>query len=166
MSENTIPKSRTEGMHDFDFLFGHWSVSNRRLRHPLTGSNDWFEFKATSLESPILGGLGNIEHYDAPDAPQPIHAVALRLYNQQTGKWSIYWSTAGAGEFSIPTVGAFDNGVGSFYDREEFNGRPIVVRFTWTHQGLSACHWVQAFSADKGKTWEDNWIMDFSRVSE
>jgi hypothetical protein len=28
----------------------------------------------------------------------------------------------------------------------------------------NSCRWRQAFSADGGKTWETNWIMDFTRV--
>ncbi len=165
MSENATHSSKLDGRSDFDFLFGHWAIVNRRLHKPLSGSGDWYEFKATSVEAPILGGMGNIEHYDAPDAPKPIHAVAVRLYSQETGKWSIYWSTAGTGQFSIPTAGNFNNGIGTFYDKEDFNGRPIIVRFTWTHQDSNQCRWVQAFSPDNGKTWEDNWVMDFSRIS-
>lgn len=28
----------------------------------------------------------------------------------------------------------------------------------------TSCRWQQAFSADGGRTWETNWIMDFTRV--
>jgi hypothetical protein len=30
---------------------------------------------------------------------------------------------------------ASKDGVGLFFDREEYNGRTILVRFTWTHSG-------------------------------
>lgn len=150
-------------MHDFDFLFGRWSVENRRRRKPLSGSNDWYEFAGTTVEAPILGGYGNIEHYDAPDAPAPIHAVAVRLFDSKTGQWSIYWSTAGSGAFIAPTVGTFEDGIGRFYSREDFEGRPIVVRFLWTHESAAMARWEQAFSGDDGATWETNWIMNFSR---
>ena len=33
----------TVSQHDFDFLFGQ-HVHNRRLRNPLAGSNEWYEF--------------------------------------------------------------------------------------------------------------------------
>jgi len=66
MSENV---ALVDGKSDFDFLFGNWSVANRRLRRPLSGSNDWYEFKATALESPFFSGEGNLEQYDAPNAP-------------------------------------------------------------------------------------------------
>ena len=123
------------------FLFGRWTVVDRRLRHPLSGSHDWYSFKSTTSETPVLGGLGNLEQYDAPDATKPIHAVALRLYNEKTDEWSIYWSVAGSGAFSIPSSGRFENGVGLFYDQEDLNGRPIVVRFRWTHERAQQCRW-------------------------
>ncbi len=136
-----------------------------RLRHPLRGSNEQYEFASTSTESPLLGGLANLEQYDAPDAPgRPIHAVAMRLYDVTSHQWSIYWSTVGSGTFGIPTVGRFKRGVGLFYDNEEYDGRPIIVRFTWTHSDHDHCHWEQAFSEDGGRTWEPNWIMEFTRA--
>lgn len=151
-------------MHDFDFLFGEWNVRNRRLRNPLTGSHDWYEFDSTATESSLLGGMGNLEQWDGPEAPTgPIHAVALRLFNSETREWSIYWSTRGSGTFGEPVIGTFENGVGTFMSHEEYNGRPIVVRFTWTSGDDTSACWEQAFSADDGATWEINWTMDFTR---
>ena len=156
-----------DGRHDFDFLFGRWHVRNRRLREPLAHSDDWYEFDATSTEEPLLGGLANLERYDAPLAPQrPIHAIAVRLYDEASALWNIFWSRAGSGRFEIPTVGRFENEIGTFYAREEYAGRPIEVRFLWTHDGPSSCRWEQAFSADGGEAWEINWIMEFRRASE
>ena len=165
LSQATKGAVALDSSHDFDFLFGHWKILNRRLRHPLTGSSSWYEFEATSTEAPILGGLGNLEQYQAPDAPNgPIEAVAVRLYDKKTAQWSIYWSTAGNGTFAVPTVGKFESGIGTFFDHEDYDGQPIAVRFTWTPQGPSHCRWEQAFSRDHGATWEPNWIMEFSRL--
>jgi hypothetical protein len=57
-------------------------------------------------------------------------------------------------------VGRFEKGVGTFYADDEFNGKPIRVRYLWTHTPNP--HWEQAFSDDGGKTWETNWTMDFT----
>lgn len=48
------------GARDFDWYFGAWHVHNRMLRKRLADSNDWWEFPATDVVKPILGGLGNI----------------------------------------------------------------------------------------------------------
>lgn len=165
MIQNMSSDAKVDGSHDFDFLFGRWKIHNRRLRHPLTGSDEWYEFESTATESPLLGGQANLEQYDAPETPTgPIHAIALRLYDSKSGQWSINWSTAGNGAFGTPTVGSFRDGIGLFFDREEYNGRTILVKFTWTHDGQSSCRWEQAFSSDDGKTWEVNWTMGFTRI--
>lgn len=42
--------SVTQGTYarDFDFYIGTWAIHNRRLRKPLAGSTEWYEFEATS----------------------------------------------------------------------------------------------------------------------
>ncbi len=166
--KSIVPTERcTDAPQDFDFLYGCWKIHNRRLRVPLSGSHDWYEFEATATEGPLLNGLANLEQFDAPDTPTgPIHAIAVRLYNVQTHAWSIYWAKEGDGSFGIPTVGGFKDGVGEFFDREEYNGRQIIVRFTWTRDGPSTCRFEQSFSLDDGTSWEPNWIMDFSRIGD
>ncbi len=45
-------------MSDFDFLYGEWTVTNRRLRELFVGSDDWDEFPGTQHAWPIMGGVG------------------------------------------------------------------------------------------------------------
>jgi len=60
--------------------------------------------------------------------------------------------------------GNFQNGVGTFNGDDTFNGKPIKVRFIWSKITASSAQWEQAFSPDGGKSWETNWVMDFTRV--
>jgi hypothetical protein len=60
-------------------------------------------------------------------------------------------------------IGGFADGRGEFYDQELFEGKRIFVRYVWSDITPTSCRWEQAFSADGGKTWETNWIMDFTR---
>ena len=48
-------ESPRDGQADFDFVIGSWTVHNRRLRHPLTGSDSWNAFEATSVARKIWG---------------------------------------------------------------------------------------------------------------
>jgi hypothetical protein len=41
----------------------------------------------------------------------------------------------------------------------------IYMRFIWSEITETSSRWEQAFSADGGKTWEINWIMEFIRES-
>lgn len=153
------------GVHDFAFLHGRWTIHNRRLRAPLTGSSDWYEFEGASIERPVWDGRANLEEYDAtlPDG-QRLRGLALRLYDVHAQRWTIHWSNSATGTLDEPMVGTFVDGVGTFYGFEDYEGRRIFVRFLWTHDGADGARWEQAFSIDGGTTWEPNWIMQFRRV--
>lgn len=154
------------GQTDFDFIIGSWTIHNRRLREPLQGANDWYEFAATSVCRPLWGGKGNLEEYEG-DAPSGrIQGMAVRLFNPQTRQWSIYWGNSANGTLDVPMIGEFKDGRGEFFDQEMFRGRAIYVRFTWSGITPASCRWEQAFSADGGKSWETNWIMEFTRVEQ
>jgi hypothetical protein len=51
-----------------------------------------------------------------------------------------------------------------FYDRETYDGRPILVRVVISDVTRDAFHLEQAFSPDGGKSWETNWIASFTRL--
>ena len=92
--------------------------------------------------------------------------VTVRTYDPKTGLWRLYWvdNRFSAGVIQPPVVGSFHGNVGIFEGRDTFNGRPIVIRFTWTvnpRGSRVAAKWNQAFSADGGKTWETNWYNEF-----
>ena len=40
----------------------------------------------------------------------------------------------------------------------------ILVRFQWSSLDPDRARWEQAFSADAGRSWETNWIMEFRRA--
>jgi len=153
-----------DGQRDFDFEFGRWKVHNRRLLHPLTGSNDWVEFDGTVVARPVWDGRANIDEFEADSPTGHIEGMTVRTYNVKSHQWSLYWANRTTGVFSLPaTVGKFADGRGEFYDQEDYNGRNIFVRFLWTRVSTDTPHWEQAFSLDGGKTWETNWITDFTR---
>lgn len=152
-----------DGAHDFDFLFATFHVANRVLEKRLVGSTEWTTFEATNTARPLLGGLGNIDEY-RPKTWRPGYVgSALRLFNPKTKRWSIYWMDSKRGVIDPPVIGAFRDNVGIFEGEDEWGGRPIRVRFTWTRLSPNAARWEQAFSADEGKTWETNWIMEMTR---
>ncbi len=63
-------------------------------------------------------------------------------------------------------VGGFDaSGRGEFYDTETLGGRAIMVRFIFSDVAPTTFQLEQAFSADGGKTWEVNWVTDFTRAN-
>ena len=152
-------------VHDFDFLFGRWQVRHRRLKHRLVGSDEWETFDGTCHAWPVLGGAGNIDDNVLELPGGTYRAVSLRSFDPATDEWRIWWLDGrNPGQLDPPVTGRFRDGVGTFLGEDMFDGRPILVRFTWSDISPTACRWAQAFSADDGATWETNWIMDDVRV--
>jgi hypothetical protein len=163
----TAPPAVRDGSKDFDWMVGSWKADLKRLVNPLTGSTTWVEYEGTQTTTTILNGKAVMDEFivDSPATKTKIEALTVRLYNPANQTWSIYWANARNGSFSMPaTVGRWTNGRGEFYDHEEWNGRWILVRFTWSDITPTSAHFEQAFSEDGGKTWEVNWISNITRV--
>jgi hypothetical protein len=154
------------GLHDFDFLIGEWRVHSRKLKERLVGNNDWEEFEGTIRSVRTLNGFGNVDDtvFNMPSGDY--RGMAPRAYDPKTGLWAIWWIDARNphGAVDPPVKGRFVNGVGTFYADDTLRGRPIKVRFTWSHITAKTAQWEQAFSADGGKTWETNWTQRLQKV--
>ena len=156
----------TSAVHDFDFYMGSWRIHHRRLKERLAGNDEWEEFDGTSVAWSLLGGAGNVDDNVLELPAGTYRAVSLRSFDPVTNQWSIWWLD-GRNPRSIepPVVGGFENGVGTFIGDDTFNGKPILVRFIWSHITATTCRWEQAFSPDGGATWEVNWIMESTRIA-
>ena len=141
------------------------SSLTRSLRGP--ESRRWLEFEATAKAEPILVGFGNFNTYSARDFPgyPGFQGFALRLFDHGTGLWRIWWaSTIGRGQLDTPVVGLFRDGEGRFECDDLLGGRAAKVRFNWKDITPSSARWEQSFSFDDARTFETNWIMEFTRM--
>lgn len=155
----------TDPVHDFDFFFGSWAVKHRRLKARLENCDEWVAFDGACETWPILGGAGNIDDNQL-DLPEGAYrAITLRAFDAKTGTWAIWWlDSRNPHALEVPVIGRFENGVGRFYADDTLRGRPIKVRFVWSHATSASCRWEQAFSSDGGREWEVNWTMAFTRT--
>jgi hypothetical protein len=159
--EENVP---ADGRADFDFFFGRWNVSHRRLRKRLQGDTNWDVFGGTCDVRSILGGLGNVDDNVIELPGGAYRAATLRTFDPATRQWSIWWIDGrNPATIDVPMRGTFEAGVGTFLCDDVFDGRNIQVRFLWSRITEKSARWEQAFSPDGGKTWETNWIMDFAR---
>lgn len=158
-------KQQTEpcGAHDFDFFHGSWQIRHRRLKERLAGCTEWQEFGGNCTTRPLLGGLGNVDDNIIHLPDDPYRAITLRTFDAQEGCWSIWWLDGRHPQtLDTPMRGRSEHGIGRFFCDDVLNGKPITVRFLWTHTPTGP-RWEQAFSDDGGLSWETNWIMDFSK---
>ena len=158
-----ILASETSSHEDFDFLIGGWKIHNRKLNTRLNNATEWVEFDARCECRKILNGFGNVDQFLTEFDGVPFAGMSLRLFNPQTRLWSIYWADSNLVTLDVPQVGSFDGDIGRFYAEDFHAGQPIVVVFKWDKSNPNVPVWSQAFSPDKGETWEWNWYMTFER---
>lgn len=170
MSETTLSQ---DGAHDFDFFLGEWLVQNRKRLRILENCDEWETFTATQKNQALPGGIGNFDDFIAEAWRPGYVGMSLRIFNPETGLWSIYWLNnrnggidSQTGALMPPVVGKFQDGVGLFEAKDTFNGKPVIVRFKWFVISANSARWEQAFSPDDGASWETNWVMDLTRVSQ
>ena len=161
-----ITASATSSPGDFDFLVGKWKMHNRRLNKRLENCKDWSEFDSSDENWKILSGAADIDIYSTTEMPgqqgKHFEGLTLRLFNPKTRLWSLYWVPSNSGVMDPPVVGSFENNVGHFFCKDTFKGKPIIMMFRWDARNKDRPVWGQAFSTDKGNTWEWN----FYNVSE
>ena len=159
--------AQRDGQHDFDVLFGKWKYHLKQLVNPLTGSHKWIEFDGTGTCRPVWAGRAQLDELQVDGPGGHIEGLTLRLYNPESHQWYLNWmGSQNVAPFGPPTVGAFENGRGEFFDQELRKGRMILVRYVWSQMTHTSAHFEQSFSDDGGKSWEVNWITDQVRIGE
>jgi len=160
------PPVARDGAHDFDFGIGVFKTHIKRLKNPLTGSTTWTEWNGTVSTRKLWDGKGQLEDLEI-DGPQGAHiqGMTVRLYDTAAKQWKLYWVDSDDGSLGQPVVGAFKDGVGTFYDQEEIGGRDVWVRNVYYGIGPKTYKFEQAFSADGGKTWEANFMASLTQES-
>lgn len=151
--------------HQLDFDLGTWATHSRRLLHPLTGSHTWVEMDGKTVVRKVWGGRANLAEYDANGTGGHVTLLALRWFNPTTGEWNLDFATPQVGTLGIPVVGTFKDGRVQFYGFDTIGGRNVLVRFSIWRTGDDTAQSEQAFSEDGGKTWEVNWINQYTRVT-
>lgn len=159
--ESAVLVQPNGGPHDFDFEFGKWHVHHRIKR-----DGRWTDFEGTCADRQLVDGSANIEEHTFFRTAGTTYGIAVRAYDARTGQWAIWWIDGRDphGTLDPPVKGRFTNGTGEFYSDSTVDGRPVRTRFLWSRITSKSARWEQAMSSDLGKTWDTNWVMEFSRV--
>ena len=143
---------------DFNFLTGEWRIHNNSI---VNGS--WLEYEGEATVHAILGGVGSVEELRIP--ARGFSGMGLRLLDVQSQVWSDFWVNAKSGVLTTPgQTGSFENGAGIFSSPYEEGGRKMISAGIWDQIASGSCRWRQVVSADGGRTWEHNWVMNWRRV--
>ena len=158
----TPSSSPRDGGRDFDFQRGEW-----RVRHRVKRQDTWIEFGGTCRNRGLIDGSANVEEHTFLRSTGTTCGIALRAYDAKIGQWAIWWvdSRDPLAPLDPPVKGHFETGVGTFYSDYVADGKPMRVRYIWSHISANSARWEQATSSDEGKTWDTNWTMEFERTA-
>lgn len=153
-----LPPAPTGKPGDFDFLSGEWRIKNRQFKN---GTVEEFDGEATVHG--ILAGVGSVEELRIP--ARGFSGMGLRLLDLERRLWADFWVNAKSGVLTPPPAwGSFVGGVGLWDSDDEDAGQPVIVRGAWDQITPSSCRWFQASSRDGGKTWQQSWLMHWTRA--
>ncbi len=160
-----LPATSRSGAHDFDWEIGNWTTKVRVRSNPLSGEEPhWVDYFGSSIVKSLLDGRANFVELSVAGTAGKIEGGSLRLYGSRSGQWSLNYANLRNGLLTSPVYGGFDaSGRGLFYGQDTLDGRAILVRFQITNVSAREARFVQAYSADGGVTWEENWIATDSR---
>lgn len=156
-----LPRTPTPGKPgDFDFLEGRWRIQHAQRR---PGQATWDRFEGEARCWSILGGMGSVEELLIP--ARKFSGMGLRLLDVEARVWSDFWVNARSGVLTSPgQTGSFEGGAGIFSSDYEDGGRKMLSVGVWDRITPTGCRWRQATSGDGGKTWTQDWIMDWRRA--
>jgi hypothetical protein len=102
--------------------------------------------------------------------PSPYRGMTFRTYDVAAGDWLLHWfDSRDLRMDDAPVRGRFRDGpdgrVGEFVAEDSHAGVAILCRFRWTVLGPGSATWEQAFSTDRGATWETNWTNTQERIA-
>lgn len=158
------PAFARDGSHDFDSEVGTWTIHTKRLMHPLAHANDWVTYDGTKVVTAVHGGKANIAEVTEDGAAGHLHFVAIRLYDSTAQQWSLNFTSEGSASFGTALYGELRNGGIEFVGPDVRSGRSILVRFISREENADHASSEQYFSGDGGKTWELNWVNNYTRL--
>ena len=152
-----VKSAATGAVGDFEFLSGNWKIKHRQWKN-----KQWDVFDGEATVFGMLGGAASVEELRIP--ARNFSGMGLRLLDIERKLWADYWVNGKRGVLNPPSWGSFTNGVGIWDAEDVDDGKPVITRGAWDQIAPDSCRWVQAVSRNNGKTWEENWLMNWLRV--
>lgn len=158
LPQSPLPPPPPGNPGDFDFLTGEWRIANR-----FREDGRWIEFPGEATVVGILGGIASVEELRIP--ARGFSGMGLRLLDVERRIWSDHWVNARSGVVTVPgQTGGFVDGVGTFISRDGEGEEMLLYRGVWDSITPTSCRWFQGASRDGGRSWDDSWFMDWTRV--
>ena len=139
---------------------GTWDV-NLRIRQD---DHRWQDsVRAEARIYPVLRGKAVLELWDSAS----IKGFSLRYYDVADARWKLWLNWPSANRSGTSSLdGGFRHGRGEFFSvSPRADGGRTISRYTFSDITADSLRWDDAFSGDDGRTWTNNWIMEFDRTA-
>jgi len=149
----------------FDFWLGEWDV-NLRIKQK---DNTWKDmYTSIARIYNVLDGNAVLELWEEQGREKGIIGYSIRYYDPSKDKWILWLNWPGANDSSSWKLeGEFRHGRVEFFGNRQMNDSiGGKFRFTFSDIKENSLRWDNALSTDGGKTWAENWIMEFTRKKE
>ncbi|NNE98410.1 MAG: hypothetical protein HKN25_05240 [Pyrinomonadaceae bacterium] len=155
-----FPQTVAEKQREFDFWIGEWDVNLRVRQKDFTWKD---QHKSVARIYSILDGKAILELWS--ESEKGINGYSLRYYNPEKGAWDLWLNWAGNNRSGTNGMECFfrHKRAECFSKRKVDANTNLISRYTFSDAQPNSVRWDDAYSRDGGKTWSNNWIMEFSR---
>jgi hypothetical protein len=138
-----------EEYRQLDFWLGNWDLTWTPTSDSDTGegTNDITQILGDCVVQESFKGAGAIGH-------------SVSLFDAPPGKWRQTWVDNTGGYFAL--VGGPDD-EGFRLDMTRISDKAPYMRMIWRNIKKDSMDWRWQRSPDKGKTWEDSWVIHYVR---
>ena len=153
-------QSVSEKQREFDFWIGEWDVNLRVRQKDLTWKD---QHKSVARIYSILDGKAVFELWSENE--RGINGYSLRYYNSKKGAWDLWLNWAANNRSATNGMECFfrHKRAECFSKRKLNESSNLISRYTFSDAQTNSVRWDDAYSRDGGKTWSNNWIMEFTR---
>ena len=156
-------QNNLENQKQFDFWIGEWDVNVRVHQQDLSWRD---QHQSTARIYSILKGKAILELWSENE--DGINGYSLRYFNPNKDKWDLWLNWAGKNRSGTRGMECtFRHGRGECFSERQINDTTnLLSRYTFSDISANKVRWDDAFSRDGGKTWSNNWIMEFTRKAK
>jgi hypothetical protein len=154
-----------DGSHDMDFNLGTWHTEITRFPDPFGDQSKTVHMAGTVTVRPVWNGKAQLEEIEGDGPNGHWEGATMFLYDPEAHQWRQNFASASAGRFDPPTIGEFHNGNIEYYASDDYKGRAVLIRGTWSDIKPDSHSYEEDLSNDGGRTWHPAFIGRLNRIS-
>ncbi len=164
-AQSNVVEKESFTSNEFDFWIGEWDVNLRVFQNDQSWKT---QHKSIARIYSVLDGKAILELWEEQGREKGIMGYSLRYYDTELKRWVLWLNWPGENRSGSSSLeGSFRHKRGEFFSTRKIDDSTSVInRYTFSDITDNSLRWDDAYSRDGGRTWSNNWIMEFSRIKE